>query len=85
MATNKTKSTQEQTEMTFEAAMARLEEIVQLLENDKSPLEESLRLYEEGVSLVRRCSSDLDGAEQKVQILQRSTDGAIHAVDFDAE
>lgn len=85
MATSKIKTAEEPVEMTFEAAMSRLEEIVQLLENEKAPLEESLRLYEEGVSLVRRCSSELDGAEQKVQILQRATDGTIQAVDFDAE
>ena len=71
--------------VSFEASMTRLEEIVRLLENDKAPLEETLRLYEEGVSLVRTCSSELDRAEQKVQILQRSTEGAVEAVDFDAE
>jgi exodeoxyribonuclease VII small subunit len=71
--------------VSFEASMTRLEEIVRLLENDKAPLEETLRLYEEGVSLVRTCSSELDRAEQKVQILQRSAEGAVEAVDFDAE
>ena len=71
--------------VSFEASMTRLEEIVRLLENDKAPLEETLRLYEEGVSLVRTCSSELDRAEQKVQILQRSAEGVVEAVDFDAE
>ena len=69
----------------FESAMTRLEEIVRLLENDQAPLEETLRLYEEGVALVRECSARLDGAEQRVQILQRSAEGTIEAVDFDTE
>ena len=86
MATAKTKKTDKQeVTVSFEEAMTRLEEIVRLLENDKAPLEESLRLYEEGVSLVRRCSKDLDEAEQRVKILQRAADGTVEAVDFEAE
>ena len=86
MATAKTKKTDKQeTAVSFEEAMTRLEEIVRLLENDKAPLEESLRLYEEGVSLVRKCSTDLDEAEQRVKILQRAADGTVEAVDFEAE
>lgn len=86
MATDKTKKTKkEEAEVSFEAAMTRLEEIVRLLENDKAPLEESLQLYEEGVSLVRRCSKDLDDAEQRVKILQRAADGTVETVDFETE
>ena len=87
MATDKAKKTsKKQTEeVSFEAAMTRLEEIVRLLENDKVPLEESLRLYEEGVTLVRGCAATLDEAEQRVQILQRAADGTVEAVDFDTE
>lgn len=87
MATDKAKKTtkKETEEMSFEVAMTRLEEIVRLLENDKAPLEESLRLYEEGVALVRRCAAELDRAEQRVQILQRAADGTVGAVDFDTE
>ena len=81
----KTDKTAKTEAVSFEASMTRIEEIVRLLENDKAPLEETLRLYEEGVALVRRCASELDAAEQKVQILQRSAEGEIQAVDFDAE
>ena len=81
----KTDKTNKTEAVPFEAAMTRLEEIVRLLENDKAPLEESLRLYEEGVALVRGCSSQLDEAEQRVQILQRSAEGTIEAMDFDTE
>ena len=81
----KTDKTAKTEAVSFEASMTRIEEIVRLLENDKAPLEETLRLYEEGVALVRQCSLKLDAAEQKVQILQRSAEGEIQAVDFDAE
>ena len=70
--------------MPFEAALARLEEIVKLLERDVEPasLDESLRLYEEGVALVRRCAGELNAAEQKVQVLRRTADGAIKPTEF---
>ncbi len=51
---------------TFEESVARLEEIVKLLENGKAPLSDSLALFEEGVSLVRLCTAELDAAEKKI-------------------
>lgn len=61
--------------MTFEAAMARLEEIVRLLESGNAPLDVSLSLYEEGVALVRLCNTRLDNAEQRVKILSFTENG----------
>ncbi|MBE6560914.1 MAG: exodeoxyribonuclease VII small subunit [Ruminococcaceae bacterium] len=61
--------------MTFETAIARLEEIVRLLESGNAPLDVSLSLYEEGVALVRLCSSRLDNAQQRVKILTLGEDG----------
>ena len=63
--------------MTFEAAMARLEEIVRLLESGNAPLDVSLSLYEEGVALVRLCNTRLDHAEQRVKILSFSESGKV--------
>ena len=54
---------------TFEEAVERLEEIVKALESGKSGLDETLRLYEEGIALVRECNEKLDGAEQKIRML----------------
>jgi exodeoxyribonuclease VII small subunit len=68
--------------MTFEAANARLEEIVKLLERGSSSLDESLKLYEEGVSLVRFCNEALDNAEKKIKILAQGADGKITEKDF---
>ncbi|MBQ7010916.1 MAG: exodeoxyribonuclease VII small subunit [Clostridia bacterium] len=52
--------------MSFEEAVARLDKIVRDLENGKAPLSDSLALFEEGVSLVRQCSEELDAAEKKI-------------------
>lgn len=54
---------------TFENAMQRLEEITAELESGSLGLEESLRIYEEGVELVQFCSSKLAEAEKKVKTL----------------
>ena len=53
-------------EPSFEDAMARLEEIVSLLENGGAPLDETMSLYAEGARLAAVCSSKLDKAEQTV-------------------
>lgn len=52
---------------TFEQAMARLEEIVSLLENGGAPLDETMALYEEGAKLAALCSSRLEKAEQIIE------------------
>ena len=68
--------------MTFEAAMERLEEITRILESGGEGLDESLKLYEEGVSLIRLCTQKLENAEQSVKILQMREDG-IALADFE--
>ena len=68
--------------MSYEQALARLEQIIRAMENDKIPLAESLTLYEEGVVIVRRLSAELDDAERKIKILQQNAQGEIVAVDF---
>ena len=70
--------------ITFEAAMERLEEITRLLESGSEGLDASLKLYEEGVSLIRLCTQKLESAEQSVKILQMSEEG-ITLADFDVK
>lgn len=70
-------------ELSFEEALKRLEETVNALESGAVPLEESLKLFEEGVSLVKLCNSKLDAAEQKVKILKKDGDGEITEEDMD--
>lgn len=69
-------------EMTFEAAMARLEEIVRALESGNAPLDVSLGLFEEGVALVKLCNNRLDTAEQKVKLLVRGENGEMTETDM---
>ena len=55
----------------FEQSLARLDEIVRHLEKGDLPLNDSLRLFEEGTGLIRRCGTMLDEAEQKVVMLKK--------------
>ncbi len=64
--------------MTYEQAVARLEEIVKLLESGTASLDNSLQLFEEGTHLAAFCSKTLDAAEQKIRTLsevQHETEG----------
>ncbi|MBQ8250165.1 MAG: exodeoxyribonuclease VII small subunit [Clostridia bacterium] len=69
-------------DIAFETALARLEEIVRALDGGAAPLDESLALFEEGVKLVKLCSGKLDAAEQKVKILVRGENGDAEERDF---
>ena len=60
---------------TFEASLARLEEIVSQMERGDVPLEKALSLFEEGTVLVSRCTKLLDDAELKVVKLSKGPDG----------
>lgn len=61
-------------ELKFEAALARLEEIVSGLEQGEADLEEALKLFEEGISLIRLCDGQLKEAEQKLEQLKSGGD-----------
>ncbi len=59
----------------FEQALARLETIVTDLERGELPLDESLKIFEEGIKLSKTCLKVLDDAERKVEILVQDKDG----------
>ena len=63
--------------LNFEGSMARLEEIVSLLERGDAPLDQAMALFEEGAKLLRECTRQLDEAEQKVSLLTAGKDGEI--------
>ena len=69
----------------FEDNITRLEEIVSQLERGDVPLEQSLKLFEEGTKLVTACGKMLDEAEQKVVRLTKGADGAPVEAPFAAE
>jgi exodeoxyribonuclease VII small subunit len=56
----------------FEESMKRLNEIVMALEKNESSLEQSISLFEEGLSLVKECDLQLKGFESKVQELMKT-------------
>ncbi|MFC1501510.1 exodeoxyribonuclease VII small subunit [Elusimicrobiota bacterium] len=58
----------------FENSIKRLEEIVDKMEREDMELDKSLKLFEEGVGLVRACSSKLEEAKKKIEILVKSGD-----------
>ena len=62
--------------MTFEASMVRLEQIVRTMERGDAPLEESLKLFQEGTELVRNCGKLLDEAELQVKKIMTAPDGS---------
>ena len=66
----------------FEDNLLRLEEILHALESGDAGLDELLKLYEEGVSLIRSCNAQLQTAEQTVKLLQLQPDGSVAAIDF---
>ena len=64
-----------ETSKSFEASMERLETIVRQLEQGNAPLEESLKLFQEGTALVQSCAKLLDSAEQEIVKLTKTADG----------
>jgi len=66
----------------FEDSLKKLETIVDQLEKGDLPLEESLKLFEEGVGLSAVCKKELDEAEGKVQMLIKQRDGSLKGVPF---
>ncbi|HHT64347.1 MAG: exodeoxyribonuclease VII small subunit [Bacillota bacterium] len=62
--------------LTFEQAMERLENNVKALESGELSLDDVLKVFEEGVGLIRTCRQKLDDAEQKIEILLSSLEDA---------
>lgn len=72
-------------EIKFEAALERLEDIVSKLEEGSLSLDEALKSYEEGVKLARVCTKQLNEAEKKIEILTKTLSGELEAVPFNAD
>ena len=75
--------TKEDKEMQFEEAFKRLEAIVENLESGDLSLEESMKLFEEGIGLTEACKSRLEDAEQKIKLLLKDSDGKLSLEDTD--
>lgn len=72
-------------EISFEAALEELQNIVASLEAGNVGLDRSLGLYERGVELVRLCNARLDEAQQRVEAVRASADGSAATVPFGGE
>lgn len=62
-------------QQTFESSLASLEKIVRQLEQGDLSLEESLKLFEDGVKLSRECRERLNQAERRIEVLLKDADG----------
>jgi exodeoxyribonuclease VII small subunit len=69
--------------MTFEKNLRRLDEIMAALEGEQIGLDASLKLFEEGIEILRAASSELDKAETRVQMLIEKSDGGFALREMD--
>ena len=74
-----------QESQTFEASMARLEQIVRAMERGDVALEESLKLFQEGTELVRNCQKLLDDAQLQIKKVMAAEDGSPVEEEFQDE
>ncbi len=72
-------------ELSFELSLKRIDEIVKSLEKGDVALDESMKLFEEGTALIRRCGAMLDEAEQQVVRLRKGPDGEPEELPFDQQ
>ena len=66
----------------FEESLKQLEQIVGQMERGDLPLEDSIKMFEEGMRLSAQCKQELDAAEGKVQILLKQRDGSMKPEPF---
>lgn len=69
----------------FEKSFQQLEKIVQRLESEELPLDESLQLFEEGIRLSRFCHSRLEEVEKKIELILADAKGEPRVEEFEPE
>lgn len=79
------KKIQETKDISLESALARLDEIVSALSSDGGDLDGALKLYEEGVGLVRVCNERLGDAERRIKAVRINAEGEITEENFIGE
>lgn len=72
-------------EPTFEEALKNLENVVAKLESGEIKLEESIRLFEEGMKLSSLCQKRLDDADRKIEVLLRKPGGVVAATEDESD
>jgi exodeoxyribonuclease VII small subunit len=76
-------SARKETKQTFEHSIKRLEEIVEELEQGSVPLDDALKMYEEGIELSKSCIEKLKDAEVRLQKLSKDMEGSFRLVQHD--
>ena len=69
------------TDLSFETALKRLEEIVRTLEQGEAPLDRSIELYQEGDKLKRHCEARLKDAQARIEQIAFGADGGLYTSD----
>ena len=78
----KNESNQGEKKLDFETNIKRLEEIASKLESGDISLDESLKLFEEGIEILKECNTEIDNAEQRVNVLLSEKDGTVREETF---
>jgi exodeoxyribonuclease VII small subunit len=79
--TAKKSSEKKETGQSFEKCIKRLENIVDVLEKGEVPLEDSIKLYEEGITMSRQCLDKLSEAEIKIKKISKDINGKLKILD----
>lgn len=69
----------------FEVSIERLNEIVRLLDTEGTSLDDSIKLYSEGIDLAEKCVHDLSEAQTRIKVLRKRSDGVFEQLEFDEE
>lgn len=69
----------------FEKKLNRLQEIVDMLENENTTLEQSMKVFEEGVKISKDLSGQLDQVKQKIEVLKKDAQGNLKLKPFEEE
>jgi exodeoxyribonuclease VII small subunit len=81
--TTKKSSEKKDSSHSFESCIKRLEKIVDLLESGEVPLEESIKMYEEGIGLSKVCLEKLSDAELKIKKISKDVNGKLKILNED--
>lgn len=66
----------------FESSIDRLHNIVRELDAEETPLDDSMKLYAEGIEIVEKCVKDLSEAQLRITELRKRSDGVFEQLDF---
>lgn len=72
-------------EIKFEEAIQRLEEIAEAMESKSLSLEDSIKMFQEGMDIAKLCNQKLDEAEKRVNIIVKNSNGTLTEAEFEAE